>query len=713
MAGAPIDYEKLAEEARRMSGGASGAVDYEALANGIRGGGQAGPTVPGMEKLGALPGVGVLPPPGLMNTGQQSQVMGIVPAMNFGPPTTFDRRTGTALPVDDPSGMTPAAGLDQAGGGITRMSRPELGEKMGGLSDTMRGLMTAVLPFAVPSIGAAAVTAPLKTAVGFGAGLAGQQGGEAAATMMGLPPGAAQLTGDISGIVAGVGANNMIGKTKWGAGQDPHLMMVQATKPPAGLTNYKRNLELSMPELKQVEAKLGRQISNLDDLLGGPDSPGAIQLAKQANREQYKQLNAGAGDVKIDGRKIANEIRSVITKKLRLEDPEKAKTIETLAAKYDRPIPIEDAQSFLLTTNAELSTYYGKNPSAKGVAVRANPDTAILDAQAEALRDGIYKALDAPGGGAAARALQKRYGALMELENVLYRRYNVVQRQQPDSLSEQLSRWASAGELMKGAAKLAHWDIPGAAGDVMSAVGKRYIAKVAKERQTTDALIKRAFAKYDRTPELIVMPVGGPAPFNLPPTAPYNPSGAGIPQGQEHLKNVMYGKTPPAITATGEVPGVGAPNIGGQPITPIDPGLSNRMYGRAPVPFVEQPRSSPGVGGPNIPESGGMFNPSAQFMYSEGVPARSPTGVGGPNVSSGGIPAVTPSKKAYGIDTKKKSPGVGPVNISMENIAAIVEQANTPGTAMYNLFQLGKSKPNQYRQPPSYAKDLNPPKKKN
>lgn len=594
-------------------------------------------TVPGMEKLGPLPGVPtVIPPPELATKEQKASITKLVPGGPMSPPIPVDRRTGLPIAPDDssdPIGIMPQTGMRMIGSGVARMSNPSVDEKLGGVSDVLRGTGTLALPFGAPAMLSSGPNIA-RTAAGAAAGFAGAKTGEFAAEAVGLGPGASQLTGDLAGIFSAGSGVRGVDKFRARKGVEPETMVVQALKPTVGMVNFKDNLRLSMPELKAAEQRLGRPIAGIADLLGTADNPGAIKIAKAQNREMYKRLTDSAGDLAVDGKSIASAIRSTITKKMKLENPRQAERVELLAKKYERPIPIETAQELLLTTNAELNTYYLKNPNARGVAVRSNPETAILDAQAKSLRDAIYKTLDAPGEGAAARSLQKRYGALLELENAAYRQQNITARQQPDSLSEQLSRWASAGELLRGTSKLATGDVRGGLGDIVGAVAKREVATLVKERQKADALIARAFKKYSNMPEEIIFPVH-PPPIVKPESPTYNPSGTGmvVPEGQRHLIPGMYGTQPTQQTS---------------PYGPV-------------------------------------------------------------NLSGSGV---GPLPKEVYVPKTKSNPGVGPVNVPEMTTADVIQQVNTPGTVLYDLFHLQTGskrpgKPNPYKQPASWAKDSN------
>jgi hypothetical protein len=86
----------------------------------------------------------------------------------------------------------------------------------------------------------------------------------------------------------------------------------------------------------------------------------------------------------------------------------------------------------------------------------------------------------------------------------------VAKRQQPESLNEQMGSVHAAGQFAKGAFRIARGDLMGAA-DIASGAAMRDTSRFLKEQQTTDALIKRAFAAYrGGPPEAVVMPVRRP-----------------------------------------------------------------------------------------------------------------------------------------------------------------------------------------------------------
>jgi hypothetical protein len=348
-----------------------------------------------------------------------------------------------------------------------------------------------------------------------GAGIAAVQTGGDAGTMQGagaigavLPPAA-----KVVGIGARAAQRAAHGAKDGGVGgaiaavvrkvapDEPKTLIVQAIKPRSTKVNFADSLDRSLPEIKAVEGALGKPIEGIDDLME------ATALAKKQVRAQYDKL-AGpkrAMGSTVDLTPVADAVESSIPYKTGLKEPGTAERLMGQADVYRRRFSLEDAEQILKETNAELDAFYGKYPAAQRAALASDPHVSALEAEAKALRDVIYKTLDNPGQGAAARELQRRYGSLMELEQEAMRRANVAKRQQPESLNEQISGARAVGEYAKGAWRLAHGDVTGAA-DIAGAKAMRSAATYIKEQQTTDALIKRAFASFKGKPAHIEMP---------------------------------------------------------------------------------------------------------------------------------------------------------------------------------------------------------------
>lgn len=314
---------------------------------------------------------------------------------------------------------------------------------------------------------------------------------------------AAASEGGIGGAVASV--------VRSAVPAEPKGMIIQALKPRNTQTSFARDLSMSMPEVKAAAEQTGKPINGVRDLLD------VVKSAKQNVRAQYDAI-AGprrAMNATIDMNSVADAIESSIPRKVQIQDPVKAERIRALAQTYRKErFSIDDAETLLRETNAELDAYYDKVPMAQRRAAATNPDTAQLVAEAKALRTAIY---DSFGGGSdAARAFQRRYGALMDLEETATRRVNVAERQQPESLSEQIGKVRAARDMAVGTWRVLHGDMTGAA-DIAGARAGSEAAKFIKDQQTSDALVKRAFAAFSEKPTPIPMPAQPRIAGELPP----------------------------------------------------------------------------------------------------------------------------------------------------------------------------------------------------
>ena len=286
---------------------------------------------------------------------------------------------------------------------------------------------------------------------------------------------------------------------------EPRMLLVQALKPRSSKVQFSVALDRAMPEIKAAEGVTGQPITNVDTLLE------AVKAAKQRIGGQLNQVRGQASTLEIDFSPVADAMVRSIPKKLRLENPEAAARLAQAAAAYRRRFSLADAETLLRETNAELDGLEAMFPRAKYAAIASNPAAAALDAQGKAIRQALDAGLDrmTDGGGAAAKELRRRYGALLEVEGEVLRRQNVAARQQPINLSEQIGSVRAAADMARGAWRLGHGDLSGAA-DIAAAHAGRSAATAIKDSQTTDALIRRAFGAFDRKPIPVVMPTRRP-----------------------------------------------------------------------------------------------------------------------------------------------------------------------------------------------------------
>ena len=357
------------------------------------------------------------------------------------------------------------------------------------------------------------------------AGVAGvQSGGEAAPMVLGGVAGAvlpfagaaARGTGRVvqraaAGAEEGGFGGALAGAVRTVAPGAPRTMLMQALKPRSTRVNFPSALDRAIPEIKAAESALRKPIENIDELLT------ATKAAKRTIQGQLNQVRGTAQGLEIDGSAVAAAMARSVPKKLALENPAAAQRIVDAANVYRRPFSLEDMETLLIETNAELDSFYQMYPAAKGKALASNPATAALEAQAKAFRTAIDTGLDrmAEGGGVAAKELRRRYGALLEVEGEAVRRANVAARQQPESLSEQIGAVRAAGDIARGTWKLLHGNVTGAA-DIAAGAAGRSTAKAIKDSQTTDALIRRAFAGFKGKSAPVQMPTRRPVRGLLP-----------------------------------------------------------------------------------------------------------------------------------------------------------------------------------------------------
>lgn len=572
MSTAPIDYDALAKQAGALSSQSGGAapIDYDALAkqSGAISSQASAPEAPEDNKPGFLSelyGNTVKPIVDVYHdyakhTGENSAKYGVL--------SGFPAALQT---VGDVSGGISDSFMNAAGKTIDAAKRRDFGRAI----QQAPGVVPFVGP-AVVRVGEQVESGNYPAALG---GVTGLAASLAAPKIPALAGKAATAVKAFSPMESLSGLNRMA----------PEQLVTRGLRGsvPQGRTNFYQNLSTSMPAIKAVEGAYGKPIESLDDLVGTPQKPGAIQMAKRANRAEFDQLLGPhqAMGTQINLSPVADAIESSISDKTKLENPGEAQRIQAIADKYRKPFPVDTVDSLLRSTNAELNGYYAKNPAARRVASAANPDTALLDAQGQALRKAFYDYLDAPQQGAAARQLQHEYGTLSELEDAMQKRKNVALRQAPDSLSEQLAKWSSMGDILGGGAKMLVHPVAGVA-DIMTGLAKAKVAKWIREQQATDSLIKRAFANHT-TPRISV---------NFPP--PVQPAG---------LLGPGPIITPPPIDTSGNIPGAGprygaglSPNIGNRQLpagrniitTPPPPDASGAL------PF--EPQRNPGYWNPEL-----------------------------------------------------------------------------------------------------------------
>lgn len=299
----------------------------------------------------------------------------------------------------------------------------------------------------------------------------------------------------------------------------PEDLMTRAVKPGNKNQGWDDAIKGALPNLKAAEADLGHPVQGLDDAID------TLGIAKKKFWQRYEQKLGAASEAgaTIDGNSIADAMMNSIDKRTALQNPNLVDKVKAVADTYRRDIPVDEAEDFLQSVNRDLTTYYQKNKVGRAAA-EADPSTAYTVAEGDALRNALYDKVDELTG-SGAKDLKQQYGNLLNVEREMLNRRNVAARQQPDSLSEQIATARGYGQIAKGLANL-HF------GDVIQGVAGKAAASWLKDRNTTDSMIARAFAK--------ATPTETPGPQMQTPIKGQLPSAPTI--------------TPPPSDASGSVP---------------------------------------------------------------------------------------------------------------------------------------------------------------
>lgn len=262
----------------------------------------------------------------------------------------------------------------------------------------------------------------------------------------------------------------------------PESLITRAVKPGKNNINWNKDVGTALPLMKSAEKQLGRPITGVDDALE------AAQVAKKGIWQQYQARLQSAGQMgaTVDGNAIADAMVKSIDKRTALQNPGLVEKVKSIADTYRHPIPLDDAEDFLQSANKDLHTYYTKNKVGQQVAMN-DPEISSTVAEANALRSALYSKLDQVAGPGAAQ-LKQAYGSLTNMEKELYGRQLVAARQAPESLSEQLSTARGAGKIAKGV-------LTASPGDVLEGAQNIAVSRALKARNSTDAMIARAFQK--------------------------------------------------------------------------------------------------------------------------------------------------------------------------------------------------------------------------
>jgi len=398
---------------------------------------------------------------------------------------------------------------------------------------------------------------------------------------------------------------------------DPHDAAFRAIKPAATRLDFDKHLRVAMPDIRAAAPK---------PIQGVADALEAVKAAKQANRAAYDKYRGPANQrgTVVDMSPVADAMDASIPQTLLFEAERGVQSAQQQVAgmrarnkAYRTQVSMAKAELFLQEANAELDAFYAKYPRQQWRALATNPESASTFSKAQAARAAIYKTLESETEGAGPRAIQSRYGSLLEVEQQLQRRKNVADRQQPQSLAQQAGKASAFGKVALGVGKALNKDFMGAVGSAVEGLAIKSASDWIKEQQTSNALLKRAFADY-KNPQ---SPFPVPAPVQIPELleAPPRP----MPRGRP-MPGGLQLALPPSHNVSGIGGGIVVPDFINKDVfapRQIEAGQFDRGLPSGPGPFRQpgtlpsdlpegrlfplstspEPINRPGTSGPSTP----------------------------------------------------------------------------------------------------------------
>lgn len=267
--------------------------------------------------------------------------------------------------------------------------------------------------------------------------------------------------------------------------------LMRAIKPAKNNTGFVDALKTSLPDLQETAQISGKKIQNIDDL------EQAITETKKRVWANYADLLGPNANATVDGNKIADAMVSSLDKRFIAQNPEKVKGIIAKADTYRHDITLNDAEEALQSVNNDLHAYYAKNKVAQNVAAQ-DPEFAYVVNEGEALRKQLYAKLDELTGEQSAE-LKKRYGALSNLQKEVTPRKNVIARQNPLTLAEQVGYARAGGNVLK---NLADFKFGSAVGSAIEFA----VPKGIKKLNDPNFLIEKAFSTLEKNPRVPYAP---------------------------------------------------------------------------------------------------------------------------------------------------------------------------------------------------------------
>lgn len=478
-------------------------------------------------------------------------------------------------------------GISTIGKGAKEVTQPGMPAKYQGVSDMLHGAESVAAPAIIGATLPALAAAPVATglAIGgatLGAGVGGY-GAQKLSEAAGGGPEAQQLSSDVGNLVGGIAGGTTAARLGRSIVKlNPERASNRIFRPTPADTDFPEVTPEAFSDLRRYggampQSTLGKTMQAIGKTTGGAgwDQPvvGAADLRVGATPIDTAIKNMQAGldpwldrarqmGVQIPGDQIVTATQKAIPDLMWTRDPNGAQALVDQARQAfgGKTFTPDQFRDWLKTENGTLRSFYNQAAPAQGAAQNAGTPSAIEEAQANAIRDNLYRYLDPDNNGDGPREIQRRTGNLYKLRNAAERRYNSILGEKP------VTPLAALAQPLSAAVKFFR-------GDPMGAVGTlEHPFRGPSDAMITD-LYRQLPAGADLPQPQQVTPKGllGPAPIVTPP--PPDTSGIRVTTGPPVTGPANRALPPPtqkmpSVDFTAQPPEPGTPPYPGRGISP-------------------------------------------------------------------------------------------------------------------------------------------------
>lgn len=269
---------------------------------------------------------------------------------------------------------------------------------------------------------------------------------------------------------------------------------------------FRKAIRPSIKRGESFDQAVSATLPDLQRIFNTADEP-TLQGYTNALAKERKSVWAQSNKLKpnanpmIDGHDVYSSMVGSISKRTNLINISDAKAVHNLAEGYlekdvagnllknpnlasaqpfvGKQIPLSDAEEFLQDVHSQLDPYYTADTFQQANMARSNSMTAAMEAEADALRNGIHSNLANP-------ELRQRYGFLSEIQQQAKRRIQQVKNQALNDMPDRGTKiWAAVKTLRAGLTGDPEQALEGAVGMAANSALKR--------ANTPDALLQEAF----------------------------------------------------------------------------------------------------------------------------------------------------------------------------------------------------------------------------